>query len=448
MYEIRIEDEVIEVKECPAFRVEHLGDLIETVRSRSVVNPAEIFAAAHRDPENNGAINVAEFIGGSLSFTDGAVHRDRRKLLNRLVRPDSLEAIREDIIIPSAHKVLARSLASPDADGVYRLELVEFCERVFLEFAAKLIGLVGVDSEQGMTRLRQLAFPLFLGVSSLFRPDRSAVNDAALAAKERYIEEFYRPSRRACEEMLAEVEAGTRSAEDVPISLMRLIVTGADPAYLDEHQAIIETILFFVTSVGTSTQSVVSTVDYLTNWFAQHPEDYERRTDMEFLVRAIQEAIRLRAPFNTPHMTRLAVEDTEIGGQPVAKGQEIHVRLPTANRDTEVFGPDAASFNPWRPTAEGLPRYGVAFGGGPHHCFGLRVVLGNDGSGGGHVRMLQALFAAGVQRDPDHAPEVLSRDMTLDPITDFKSYVRFPVILGDWDPTKGSNEYESRKVSS
>jgi len=58
--------------------------------------------------------------------------------------------------------------------------------------------------------------------------------------------------------------------------------------------------------------------------------------------------------------------------------------LTTSNRDTEVFGEDANNFNPRRPEpANGFNRYGLGFGMGTHQCYGLRVVVGNDGKGGG-----------------------------------------------------------------
>src|SRR6185295_15946509 len=102
---------------------------------------------------------------------------------------------------PAAQKLLATRLAEPDDDGVYRMDLVDFCHRVFIHFTAKLVGLVGVDTEEGITALSECAGPIAAGTSSQFLQDRTAINETALAAKRRYVEEFFRPSRRDCEEL-------------------------------------------------------------------------------------------------------------------------------------------------------------------------------------------------------------------------------------------------------
>ena len=45
-------------------------------------------------------------------------------------------------------------------------------ELIFLEFAAKIIGIEGVESEEGMARLRGCALPIFGGLSAAHFEDR------------------------------------------------------------------------------------------------------------------------------------------------------------------------------------------------------------------------------------------------------------------------------------
>ncbi|HEY4410137.1 MAG TPA: cytochrome P450 [Acidimicrobiia bacterium] len=406
----------------PFLRINRYEDALRFDRHRAILNAAEMFAGVSEDPVN-GEINVREFLDGSVVFMNGPEHRERRKLLNTLLRPDALAAIREDVILPAAERLLANRLAEPDEDGTYRMDLVDFCHRVFIHFTAQLVGLVGVDTEEGITALSECAGPIAAGTSSQFLEDRSAINETALAAKRRYIEEFYRPSRRACEEL---------AEEDRPLSIMSFIVAGTVPAYEDEEKAVVETTMMFAASVGTSTQSIVQTLDFLEDWWAEHPQDRSLATDETFLLNALCETIRLRAPFS-PYNTRMAAEDCEVAGYDVAAGQEIHIERVAANRDTTVFGPDAGRFNPHRPNP-GLDqqRFGLGFGSGPHQCFGLRVVLGMEGTGGAHVRLLRYLFEAGIAPDPEHEPVDLKKQMDKFSVENIPRYVKYPVIFKNW----------------
>jgi len=415
----------------PVLRINRYEDALRFDRDRAILNAAEMFAAVAADPVN-GEINVSEFLDGSVVFMNGSDHRDRRKLLNTLLRPDALQAIREDVILPAAEHLLASRLARPDEDGAFRMDLVEFCHRVFLHFTAKLIGLVGVDTEDGIAALSDCAGPIAAGTSSQFLEDRTAINEMALAAKRGYVEEFYRPSRRAHEELVAKVERGELSQDDLPVNIMSFIVAGAAAGYPSEETSIVETTMMFAASVGTSTQAIIQTIDFLEEWWTQHPEDRALCTDETFLLNALQETIRLRAPFS-PYNTRMAGETCEVAGYQVTKGQEIHIERVAANRDPAVFGHDANSFNPHRPNPGlGQQRYGLGFGSGPHQCFGLRVVLGIDGSGGAHVRLLRYLFEAGVAQDPDHEPVDVKKDMDKFSIENIPRYIRYPVVFKNW----------------
>src|ERR1019366_1855146 len=127
---------------CPFARVQRLDDLVTLLRSKTAVEQsASLFAGYAADPVN-GEITIREFLEGSTRFAHGDSHRERPKLLNQLVRPDDLDAIRDDVILPAADRLLALRLREPDSDGQYRMDLVEFCERVFINFTAKLVGLV------------------------------------------------------------------------------------------------------------------------------------------------------------------------------------------------------------------------------------------------------------------------------------------------------------------
>lgn len=422
--------EAVDGSTCPFARVNQLEDLGRLLRSKTAVTHSADLFAGRKNDEVNGEINVREFLGASMMYVEGDSHRLRRKLLNPLVRADALQGIREDVVLPEADRLLDLWLAEPDADGTYRLDLCEFLERVFIHFTAKLIGLRDIDSDERLALMASFAGPLAAGSSSAYLEDRDAVNKRALAAKARYVEEFFVPSLAWHREQRARIEAGELDEADVPDSLLKMVAAGLAPEWEVEANAIVESLLLFAASVGTSTQSIVHTIDLLPGWFAAHPEDVARATDPEFLLNCLQEIIRMRAPFS-PYTTRLSLEQNTLSdGTVIHPGQELHLEWVKANRDTRVFGDDAAGFNPNRATpADGTPRYGVGFGIGTHQCYGLRVVVGNDGKGGAHVELLRKLMAAGVRPDPDHPPVGLKKDMSKFDVEDIPRYVKYPAII-------------------
>lgn len=422
--------EAVDGSKCPFARVNTIGDIGKLLRSRTAVtHDPYLFANAKEDPVN-GEINVKEFLGPSMMYVEGPSHRNRRKALNPLVRADAISGLREDIILPEADRLLEQMLATPDEDGKYRIELVDFLERVFIHFTAKLIGLQDMDTDDRIRRMVSFAGPLAAGTSSGYLEDRDAVNERALAAKAAYIEEFFKPSLAWHQQQRARIEAGEIADTDVPDSLLKFAAAGVCPEWSDDEQLVVESTLLFAASVGTSTQSIIHTIDLLQPWFAAHPEDLERKTEHTFLLHGLQEIIRMRAPF-APYQTRRSLEENTLStGETVYPNQELHIEYVLANRDRAIFGEDADDFNPNRETpADGTPRYGVGFGVGAHQCYGLRVVVGNDGQGGAHVELLRKLMAVGVRPDPDNAPVSLKKDMTKYLVGDIPRYLKYWVVV-------------------
>lgn len=79
----------------------------------------------------------------------------------------------------------------------------------------------------------------------------------------------------------------------------------------------------------------------------------------------IEEAIRWTTPVQ--HFMRSATEDTEVGGQKIAKDDWIMLCYPSGNRDEAVFD-DPFAFNPDR-----TPNNQIAFGFGAHVCLGQHL---------------------------------------------------------------------------
>jgi len=98
----------------------------------------------------------------------------------------------------------------------------------------------------------------------------------------------------------------------------------------------------------------------------EHPEALERlRREPALLPQAIEEMLRFKSP--VLHMRRTALEDTELEGQRIRRGQKLVLFYPSANRDEDVFDqPDTFDI-------ERKSNPHLAFGIGEHFCIGTHL---------------------------------------------------------------------------
>ena len=138
----------------------------------------------------------------------------------------------------------------------------------------------------------------------------------------------------------------------------------------------------------------------------EHPEQMTRlQNDMSLLPVAVEEILRWVSP--VMHMSRVALEDTQIAHQPIKKGEHGAMWYPAVNRDGTVF-PDGDIFNIQR-----SPNEHLAFGIGEHFCLGagfakleLNVLYEEmyrrfpDIQLAGPVQRLRSTFIGGIKHLP------------------------------------------------
>ncbi|WP_329398657.1 cytochrome P450 family protein [Streptomyces melanogenes] len=126
---------------------------------------------------------------------------------------------------------------------------------------------------------------------------------------------------------------------------------------------LVDTLLLMI-SAGFET--VVNLIDQATYALLTHPEELARVRRGEVAWEdVVEETLRWEPP--AAHVPlRYAVEDIEIGGVVIPRGEPILVALAGPGRDPEVHGEDADRFDPSRP----LRREHLAFGHGVHFCLG------------------------------------------------------------------------------
>jgi cholest-4-en-3-one 26-monooxygenase len=100
--------------------------------------------------------------------------------------------------------------------------------------------------------------------------------------------------------------------------------------------------------------------------FCEHPGEWEKlRADAALLPDAAEEILRWASPIS--HFTRVATEDCEIRGVPIAAGDQLALFYASANRDEDVFD------EPFAFRIDRRPNPHIAFGFGEHFCLGAHL---------------------------------------------------------------------------
>jgi len=131
---------------------------------------------------------------------------------------------------------------------------------------------------------------------------------------------------------------------------------------ISEHQFNAFMVLLSVAGNETTRNATSHIVKLLSD----NPDQYQRlRDDRSLLPTAIEECLRMSPP--VMQFRRTAMEDTEIRGVKIAKGDKLVMFYPSANRDEEVFE-DPDRFDIARD-----PNPHLTFGIGEHFCLGANL---------------------------------------------------------------------------
>ncbi|RMI32755.1 cytochrome P450 [Nocardia stercoris] len=217
--------------------------------------------------------------------------------------------------------------------------------------------------------VRDLALPLpitmiceLLGVPYEDRDQFGTWTDTVLALSAYSPEQIF-AAREELKTYLTELVARRRAqpADDVLSTLVEA---------RDEHDELTEDELvqFGVTLLIAGYETTVNQIGNFTYTLLTHPDQLDLlRADPALLPTAIEELLRFTPMATSPLLSRIALEDTELGGTLVAAGDAVVAHNPAANRDPAVFDrPDELDL-----TRRHNPH--LAFGYGPHHCLGAHL---------------------------------------------------------------------------
>lgn len=199
----------------------------------------------------------------------------------------------------------------------------------------------------------------------VIRPAGAVDFDGRHAAAEPVAQQIYDYFERAIDDHIA------RPHDDLLSAMIAMHFKEEGGAALSREELLDVCFLFLIAGLDTVTDSLDCFFVYL----ARHPEHRRQLVEQpDILPHAIEELLRWETP--VPGVVRVAMQDVEVGGCPISKGERVSPLLGAANTDPAEFpDPESVDFNR-------NPNRHRAFGGGPHRCLGshlarmeLRVAL-------------------------------------------------------------------------
>lgn len=303
----------------------------------------DLFLAAPRtsilSKENEKAIE--EFAlgetGGGLSTMDGDLHRKYRNVTRDWFMPRNLRGL-EDMVAETAKTYVDLMESQAPACDFAADVAFWYPLRVILSLA----GIPKEDDHKIITMTQQ-----FFGYE-----DDGILSDKHLTQAEA-LAQFFSYLEPLADERKA--NPGT--------DLISVIVNSEIDGQPMDMAGILGYLLIVVTA-GHDTTSASLAGGLLA--LMEHPEQLQKlRDNPELIPAAANEMIRWVAPVK--HFARTTVEDVEIGGQKIAKGESLMLLFASGARDESVF-PDGDQFLVDRENNKHL-----AFGFGAHICLGQHL---------------------------------------------------------------------------
>ncbi len=283
----------------------------------------------------------------TMMHTDPPQHTRYRRLVQPGFKPSMVRLMEEGVTAKAA------ALTSPIQSGV----AFDVVERLSIPFPLQVIcELLGVDGS---------LWPRFFEWSEAVIPGESERSEEERAALQMDMWEY----------LIGVAEERRRAPADDLVSVLATV--GSDPESGGEELSEAELAMFLIQLLVAGNETTRNLISGGLVALAENPAQWAAlRADRSLLPSAVEELLRWTTPVIS--FMRTATAATTIRGVAVAAGDPVLLVYASANRDEEVFGPDAGEVR-----VDRHPNPQVSFGFGPHFCLGAalarleaRVVLG------------------------------------------------------------------------
>jgi cytochrome P450 len=325
---------------------------------------------------------IERMMNNHMLNKDGEHHRRLRSLVSKAFTPKVIQNIR-----PRIEAIAGELLDKVEAGG--RMELVsDFAFPLPITVIAELLG-IPLDN-QNQFRIWSNAFV------------RPAITDEEQQEAFGLLQEFAAYMQKLV------AERRLRPGDDL---LSRLIHVEEADDRLNESELFSMLSLLIVAGHETTVSLIGNAVLAL----LQNPGVRDEiKSNRDLIPSAVEEFLRYDSPVERP-LTRFVMDDIELGGQQLKKGDLLIAIIGSANRDEAQFSAaDVLDIHR-------KPNTHIAFGKGAHYCLGAPLARLE-----GEIA-LRKLF----DRIPDLALDIAIEDLEWRDVPTFHSLVRLPV---KWNP--------------
>jgi cytochrome P450 len=288
--------------------------------------------------ERAAAAPLREILTNRLLFTNNPAHRRLRMLMQLAFTPSRVELMRP-IILAMANQLL------DSVRDAGRMDLIaDFADPLPSQVIATMLGLPQEDRQRFKAWTDDIYG--FMGFSAVPVSERALRGTASARHLKAYLADLFAVVRR-------------QPRTDL---LSAMVAAEEEGERLNETELFSNVVGMINASHETTTNLIGNTVLAL----LQHPEQWTRlAADSGLIPGAVGEGLRYDSPVQM--LQRKSVDDIQISGVTIPKGERIVVMLGAANRDPAEF-PKPDTFDVTRREVKHL-----AFGGGPHYCLGAAL---------------------------------------------------------------------------
>ena len=289
----------------------------------------------HLSPERRARLKTLEWsVGLWAVFTDPPDHTRLRRLMNGAFTSRAVERM-EPRVQAIASELLEAAAGRQEMDFV-----ADFAYPLPALVVMEMLGVPAVDLSRFKPWSDDMA--LFVG-GALLTPEKYDRAEAATREMSAYFLALIADRRARPQDDLISALVAAEAAGDV----------------MSEEELAATCILLLFAGHETTANLLANGLFYL----LQNPEQLallRRRPGL--VASAVEEMLRYDGP--AAALVRVALEDVQLHGRTIARGQRVVTMLNAANRDPRQF-PDADRFDVTRE-----PNRNIAFGHGIHFCLG------------------------------------------------------------------------------